>query len=74
MMEMGLIFLNSSETVISSVRTAEEKLGPRLVVRVEPGRSEILANPDLSYLRDGSPKGVMPREASFSRRTRKVAE
>ena len=38
MMEMGLIFLNSAQNVMSSVGTAEELIGQSTVVLVEPRR------------------------------------
>ena len=38
MMEMGLIFLNSVQDVISSVGTAEDVMGRSSVVPVEPSR------------------------------------
>ena len=73
MMEMGLIFLNSALGVINQVRTVKVVLGPSSVVGVEPSRGVVLANPHDSYLRDGSPRGVISLEAVVSRRARKVA-
>jgi hypothetical protein len=44
-MEMGLIFLNSAQSVISSVGTAEEIMSQSSVVLVEPSRGVRLVNP-----------------------------
>ena len=73
-MEMGLIFLNSAQNVINSVRTAEDFIGQLSVILVQPRRGVRPANPFDSYPREGNPWSVTAPKAMISRRTRKVAE
>jgi len=74
MMDMGLIFLNSAQSVINSVGTAEEIMSQSSVVLVQPRRGVRQVNPFDSYLREGNPMGVKSQEVIVSRRTRKATE
>ena len=73
MMEMGLIFLNSAQSVINLVRTVKVDLGRSSVVPVQPSRGVSQANPIHSHPRDGNAWGVIPLEAREALHPRKVA-